>query len=182
MSVYYPSGCDDLLPDHTCDPCAAREGARVRSVAFIHKSYYPTLAADPENSSVWSTGIAAASIIIIPATQGSIEPTDNMGTGYGDTEEEYLSTSFTLTIKDPNYIGNADFYNPLKRNRNFHVAYRTETQTHISDKPCTIVGRAPIADDLNTDVVWEVVAKWNSQDSPVPFNTPAGVFECVNLS
>lgn len=180
MSVYYPSTCDDLLPDHACDPCAPREGGRIRSVAIIHKDYYATLAANPTSGALWTAGILAGTIIVIPETRGSLEPTDNMGAGFGSTEEEYLSTSFALTFFDPNYIDNADFYNPLKKNRNYHVAYATETQTHISDKPCTIVGRAPVADDLNTHVLWECTAKWVSEISPVPFDTPDGVFVCVN--
>ncbi len=46
--AYYPQGCDDIISAHVCGTCGD-ELSRVRGVAFINKSYYPSVAADPEN-------------------------------------------------------------------------------------------------------------------------------------
>jgi hypothetical protein len=179
MSVYYPSGCDADIAAHNCGSCSV-ELARVRSVAFINKSYYATLIVDPENAALWAAGFAAGDIFIYPETQGEFDGgAPNIGQGYGDTEETLNSYTFNLKAKDPNYVGNRNHWNSIKGSRNFHVAFRSETVLRISDVPVTVVPTNPIANDLKAEVVWDFSAKWTSGDFPTEYTTPEGVFECV---
>ena len=181
MSVYYPSGCDEDIPQHDCNVCTI-ELARVRSAAFINKQYYATLMTDPESAAIWNAGIASGDIFVYPQTQGEFDGgTPNMGQGYGDTEENLNSYTFNLMFKDPNYVGNRNHWNGIKGSRNFHVAFRSETVLRISDVPCTIVPTNPIANDLKAEVVWDAAAKWTSGNFPTEYTTPDGVFECFAI-
>ncbi len=177
--AYYPNGCDENIQDHLCGGCGV-ELARVRSTAFINKSYYSTLITDPENPAIWTAGITSGEIYIYPQTQGEFDGgTPNMGQGYGDSEETLNSYTFNLMFKDPNYVGNRNHYNSIKGSRNFHVAFASETVLRISDEPCTIVPKNPIANDLKQEVVWDVEVKWTSDEFPTESEIPDGVFVCV---
>ncbi len=179
MAGYYPSNCDNVIPPHNCDPCAEREYGRIRSGAYIHKSYYPTLVADVENSQKWIDGINQGLILVIPDTNGELgEPSELTGAGYGDAVEALLGYDFSATFRDPNYKENCDFWNAIKNSRNYHLVYRTSSSVHITDKPVTIIPKAPIADDLQAEVVWVVLNKWRSNNHPCATNTPEGVFTC----
>lgn len=177
---YYSESCDNIIPNHNCDPCAATEYARVRSLAFIKASVYDAIAADPSDPAPWLAAIAAEdnSVIIIPFVNGELqEPAEVLGPGYGDQVEKLLGFDYQLLANDPNYKENCDFYNAIKRSRDYHVAYRTKTQIHISNEPVTIIPKAPIANDLNAEVVWALTIKWRGSDQPCPYDTPEGVFD-----
>jgi hypothetical protein len=176
MSIYYPSGCDAVVPEHYCNPCEATEHGRVRSVAFIKKDFAFTDETDPTE---WQAGIESRDIIIIPEVLGSFDggaPVE--GAGYGDQQTKLNGYNFELNYKDPNYKENADFYNALKYSRAYKIAYRTETQTHISDNAVSVLPKNPVAEDLTSEVVWDVQVKFSQGDLPEPFDTPAGIFEC----
>ena len=129
---YYPSTCDTEIPDHNCDPCAPQEYGRIRSVAYIKKDFEFT---DPTDPAEWLAGIASGDIIVIPFTNGELaEPSEQTGTGYGDQVEKLLGFDFPLTYNDPNYSENCDFYNAIKRTRNYKFAYRTSSKIHIVDR------------------------------------------------
>lgn len=182
-TVYYP-GCDtDELPEYQCDPCDDYEKGRIRSVGFVSASYKATLAANPQNFTLWQTGIESEDIILIPKVVGALDAPDPItGPGYGDDIETILGRDFTLTWRDPSYKNNCNFYNTLKRkNGQYYAIYRTGSQTHISDVTVTIDARAPVTENLEDNVEWNGSAKWRSQDSPCPFDTPDGVFECFGL-
>jgi hypothetical protein len=176
--AYYPSGCDENITNHTCGTCGV-ELSRVRGTAFVNKSYYATLSADFEDEALWAAGVASGAIIVYPETQGEFDGgTPNMGQGYGDTEESLNSYTFMLSFKDPNYVGNRDHYNSVKGSRNFHVAFRSETVLAISDEPCTIVPKNPIANDLKVERTWDVEVKWTSDNFPEESAIPANLFTC----
>jgi hypothetical protein len=176
--AYYPSGCDENITAHTCGTCGV-ELSRVRGTAFINKSYYPTLSTDFEDEALWNAGISSGAIIVYPETQGEFDGgTPNMGQGYGDTEESLNSYTFLLSFKDPNYVGNRNHYNSVKGSRNFHVAFRSETVLAISDEPCTIVPKNPIANDLKVERTWDVEVKWTSDNFPEESAIPANLFTC----
>lgn len=173
-SIYYPEGCDTAVPPHHCDPCAPIEHGRVRSVAFIKQSFEFT---DPTDPNEWTTGIENGDIVVIPEVLGSFDggaPVE--APGYGDQETKITGYNFSLLFKDPNYLENADFYNAIKRSRNYKIAYRTETQTHISTNTVTVLPKNPVAEELTSEVVWDVEVKFSQGDLPEPFNTPAGTF------
>lgn len=182
MPVYYP-GCEtDELPDYQCDPCDDYEKGRVRSVAFVTPAYYSTLIANPTTKSLWQAGILSGDIIIISKVIGTFEPSDPItGPGYGDDVETILGTDYVLNWRDPSYKRNCNFYNTLKKKK-FHVIYRTGSQTHIGEIPATISTKAPVTDSIDDNVEWNGSAKWRSQDSPCPFDTPADIFECFAIS
>ena len=178
--VYYPAGCTAEVPDHYCNPCDALEHGRVRSVAFIDSAFDFV---DPSDPTEWQAGIAAKSIIVIPATNGSFDGGSEVETpGYGDQQTKLTGYSFVLTYNDPNYKLNADFYNLLKRSRNYKIAFRTETLTHLSVNTVTVIPKNPVAEDLTSEVVWNVAVKWSEGDLPVPYDTPAGIFECFDYT
>jgi len=184
MPIYYP-GCDtDELPEYQCDPCNDFEKGRVRSSGFVTAAYKPTIDANPTLTSAWTAGILSGDIIIIPKVIGSLDTPDPItGTGYGNDVEIILGRDFTLSYRDPNYKENCVFYNTLKRQTGkWHSIYRTGTQTHISNETATIDTRAPITENLEDNLEWNVTAKWRGQDQPCPFETPEGVFDCFGTT
>ena len=179
MAITYPTDCDDLPGTHYCDECDDPELGRIRGIALIDKDFAFT---DPTSYTQWFNGIAAGSIIIIPFTRGSFAGTPKEGTGYGDQATKYMGTDYELTFYDPNYATNRDFYNALKRYQKYKVAYKTETKVHITDKVCQVLPLAPVADDITSEVVWEVKCKWSSQNEPTPYTAPDGIFVCFEQS
>lgn len=178
---YYPTSCDNIVPDHNCDPCAEREYGRIRSAGFIHKDF-EFADGDTTNTTEWQRGISEGKIIVIPETNGEFpEPSEKVGPGYGDTTETLLGFDFSANFVDPNYKENCDFYNALIGNRNYKFFYRTSTQTHITDKTVTIIPKKSIQNDLTSEVTWKINVKWMSNQFPCPFNTPESVFTCFML-
>lgn len=175
--VYYAS-CAEKLPDHIANSCAdSMEHGRVRSVAFVHISYLDDLIVDPEDEALWVAGITEKMIIIIPETTGTYDggtPVD--GPGYGDLETSLAGYRHVVTYKDPNFKANCEFYNVIKHSRSWVPAIRLETQTLLFDKPAVIIPKAPVTEDLNADVVFDVELRISQPDLPCPFNTPPDVF------
>lgn len=175
MSVYYPTGCDSLIPDHICDPCEEIEQGRVRSVAFIKSDFAFT---DPSNPTEWQTGFASGDIIIIPQTKGTFDGGAEVESpGYGDQSTRLTGYNFQAQYQDPNYKNNAAFYNALKNSRQYVFAYRTATQIHITENAVSVIPKNPVQDDTNSEVVWDVIVKWSGNDLPVPYDVPAGIFD-----
>lgn len=177
-TIYYPSGCDSEIPDHLCSNCDDIEHGRVRSIAYIKRSFTFT---DPSNPNEWRAGILSKDIIVIPDVNGTFDGgAETTGDGYGDQQEKLLGYNFTLQYKDPNYKQNAQFYNELKKSRNFYVAYRTETQVHFSDVAVQVIPKNPVTAATTDEVVWDVTVKWANGDVPTPYDAPAGTFTCFD--
>lgn len=178
--VYYPSGCEAEVGDHYCNPCDPREHGRVRAAAFIANDFAFT---DPTNPTEWRNGILNKKIIIIPETNGTFDGgTEVEGPGYGDQATQVTGYNFSATFNDPNYKLNADFYNAIKRSRNWRFAYKTETQVHLTQNTVSIIPKNPVADDIASDVVWNVLVKWSEGDLPVPYDEPSGIFTCFDYT
>lgn len=178
MSVYYPSGCDSLIPDYVCDPCEIVELGRIRSVAYIKKTFAFT---DPTSPAEWQNGFASGDIILIPFVRGTFDGGAEVeSTGYGDQATRLTGYNFQAQYQDPNYRSNCAFYNALKNAKDYKFAYRTETQIHITDVPVQVIPKNPVQDDINSEVVWDVIVKWSSKDLPCPVDVPEGIFDaCV---
>ncbi len=179
MSVYYPSdsGCGSggAIPTYSCNPCPSYEYGRIRSVAFIKNTFSFT---DPTSPTEWTTGIDNGDIIVIWQTQGSYDGgTTSELAGFGDSEFTNGGTSHVLNFKDPNYLENCDFYTQIKYSSEYTIAFRTSSAVHLANAPVTITPKNPVADDLKSNVVWDVTAKWQNPDSPCPYTTPAGIFD-----
>lgn len=176
--IYYPSGCDQAVPQHDCNPCEEKEKGRIGSVAFIKRDFEFT---DPTNPVEWRNGIDAHDIIMIPQVLGSFDGGSEVeSTGYGRQASNLVGYNFTANFKDPNYVTNCEFYNALKNSRQYRFAYVTSRSVHITTNPVTVIPKNPVTEDLNSDVVWDVTVKWSEADLPCPFAMPAGIFdECV---
>lgn len=177
-SVYNP--CEGDIVDPVCDPCLDEiEHGRVRGVALVHKNYVASLKADPDNATLWTDGITDKSIYIIPETQGTFDGGSPVEVpGYGDQQSKIVGFNYSAAFKDPSFKNNTAFYNSIKNSGNFHFAWRTENLTRLSNKPVVLIPKSPVAEDLSSEVVWDVEVKWFEKDQPVPFDTPAGVFVC----
>ena len=151
-------------------------------MAYIHKSYVAAVKAEPENATVWTDGRTQKLILVIPETLGSFDggaPVE--APGYGDVESRLIGFKFGLGYKDPNFKGNCPFYNSIKGSSNWHIAFRTEKTTRISGNPVSVIPKAPVTEDLNSVVDWNVDVKWSEADQPCPFDTPDGVFVCTSF-
>lgn len=182
MSVYYPSSTcgGGAIPAYSCNPCPAFEYGRVRSVAFIKNTY---TFIDPSDPAEWATAIANGNVIVVWKTSGSYDGgSTTEAPGFGDQISTNGNTTHVLTLKDPNYIENCDFYNAIKNSSDYYLAFRTSSQIHFSGAPVTITPKNPVADDINSVVTWEATIKWTNPDSPCPFNTPAGIFDRCYIS
>lgn len=179
MAITYPTDCDYDVPAHECSDCEEVEGAGVRGIAFIRDGYTianPLLAAD------WITGIESGDIIIIPKTRGSFDGgTPVTKPGFGNQKTRYVTTDYSLTFFDPVYKTNRNFYNAIKRQQNYKVAYLTETLIHLTDKVCLVLPKGPVNEDISEEVVWEVQVMWTSKNEPRQYIAPSGIFVCFDV-
>lgn len=176
--IYYPGGCDAEIPDHLCANCDDIEHGRIRSIAFIKKSFHFH---DITNPVEWTAAINAKNVIIIPDVNGTFDGgAEQEADGYGDQQTKLVGYNFTLNFKDPNYKQNAAFYNAIKNSRNYTIAYRTETQIHPSLVAVEIIPKNPVTANTTDEVVWDVTVKWSTGDVPEPFDAPLGTFQCFD--
>lgn len=174
MAAYYPSTCNPVN-QHNCDPCETQELGRIRSAFFVSNSFTFTDETDPTE---WAAGIASGDIFIIPETHGDFSaPSPKFGAGFGDTVEQLLAYDFTAKYFDPNFASNCEWYNTIKKNRNFKFGWRTSSKCYISTKTVVIVPMYEVQDDLTSLVTWNTQIKWQAADLPCPFDTPEGIFD-----
>lgn len=175
MSVYYPDCA--TISDPGCSDCPSKELGRVRSVFFKRTDY---TFVDITNPIEWQTAIQNRDVYVLPYTKGSLDMAENLEDGFGNVDQDLMSYSFTLNIMDPQFPDNCSFWNSIKRNNNYQVGYRTETKIYLSDVGATIIPKAPIADDLKSRVVWNVIIKFIQENIPCPQDIPNGTFDrCI---
>lgn len=173
--IYYPSGCEQAIPPHYCNPCPVPEHGRIRSIAFIDKGFSFI---DPSDPTEWQQGIADKKIIIIPQVNGTYDGGSEVEVaGYGDQQTKLTGYNHQLTYNDPDYKHNCDFYNAIKWTRNYKLAYRTETQVHMVDDIVQVIPKNPVTEETTSEVVWNVLVKWSGEDTPCPYDAPIGIFE-----
>lgn len=179
MAGYYSDSCNTIVPAHSCDPCGPKESGKIGSAAWVRKDYYSTLAANPENASLWIAGQESGAIIVIPETSGGelADPSPIEGKGYGRQKIRITGFDYTATIYDPSYAENCDHYNALLLSNNYHFVYVTSSKLHITQVPVTIIPTAPVLDDVTSEVDWKVVVRWSYNQHPCPVDIPAGVFD-----
>lgn len=159
MSIVYKSCTPAVDADHFCNPCDAGEKGRVRSIVLIKKG---TTIASPFTSEAWTALIEAGTVIIIPETSGTFDGgTPKMITGFGDVKEKKIGDDYVLTIKDPNYKENINFWEYAEK-ETWNIGFRTETQLMIANADVSITAKAPVEDDLETTITWQIEAKWFS--------------------
>jgi hypothetical protein len=184
MSIYYPgAACESDIPQHICNPCTEFEKGRVRSIAFIHKDYVSNIVANPTDTAVWQTGITSGQVRIIPDVSGTSNGGEKVaGAGYGDQKEKVTGRNYTVNFKDPNYVGNCSFYTELELSRAWHLAYKTETLLHVSDKVVSTFANNPTTENLEDDVVWNVESIWFQKVPVCPLDAPDNIFDCFQLT
>ena len=176
MAGYYPSSCDNSVPDHLCNRCGVVEHGRILSAAFISNDFDIL---DYSNPTEWIAGINAGKIKVIPDVRGE-KPKGSpvLVDGYGRLKQRMIGYDFTASITDPSLIGNYDFYASLVGSTNYRLAFCTDTQVYVTSEPVTIIPDFIVTVDLNSEVTWTVDFQWSSP-KPIPFfNMPEGVFEC----
>lgn len=180
--VYYPSDSNcGVIPAYSCTPCNRPELGRVRSIAIVSSSF---VFLDHSNSTEWDAGILSGDIEVIWETQGSFDGgVIQELPGFGDRAFSNGGITFTLTYKDPNLIKNVDFYNATKNVSDKRIIFRTETQIWDSGVPVTFQPKIDVQDDLLSQVLMAVTVKWQSQNLPVNYDTPSGIFdECYAVA
>lgn len=173
--TYYPtdSNCGVLQP-YQCRPCNIPELGRVSSIAIIDSSF---VFLDPSNSTEWDAGILAGDIEVIWETQGLLDATTQELPGFGRRAFSNGGTTFNLTYFDPNTIRNVAFYNQLRNISDKTIAYVTETQVWLAGVPVTFTPKIPVQNDLLSQVNTEVAVKWISNNMPLPYDIPLGIFD-----
>lgn len=138
-----------------------------------------TILAAVDDPTVWASGQNDdLKVIVIPQTHGEYPaPSEITGPGYGDQVEQIVGFDHQVTFFDPTYSDNCDFWNAMRSARNYHLAYRTSSKIHITQDPVTWIPKAPIADDLGSEVVWNVLAKWRNINTPCAYDVPANIFD-----
>jgi len=175
MSIYYP-GCADIIPP-SCSDCPEKEGAGIRSIFFQKKSYSFTDITDPDE---WQTAICSKDVYVFPYTRGTLEIAEQLAAGFGNTSQDLDAYEFTLNVFEPNFLDNCNFWNTIKKSKDFLVGYRTESKIYVSDNEALIVPKAPIAEDLKAKVIWNIIIKFTQEDIPCPVDMPVGTFDrCI---
>lgn len=175
MAIYYPSGCDPVIPAHFCDECGQLELGRVRSVGLIRDDFTFT---DPSDPTEWQTGITAGKIIVIPETNGSYDGgVPKEGQSFGDQIFRNTSYTHTAQFRDPNWKENYNFWNSIVYSRSYSLAMRTETQIVLSGVTVNFEVKQEIPEDITTEIVWAITSKWQNQALAKAYDTPPGIFD-----
>lgn len=165
MGLIYKTCADgDFDEAYTCDPCFTAENGNVRSLVLIRKG---TVIAFPLVKFDWELQVGLGNIFIMPETRGSFDGgTPKYITGYGSVKEKKVGDDYVLYVKDPNYVDNVAFYQEAEKHL-WNIAYLSETQLNYVAQDITITAKAPIEEDLETDVAWNLELKWFSKIKPV---------------
>lgn len=148
--------------------------------AFIKSSFEFT---DPSNPVEWQAGFDSGDIVLIYQTRGTYDGGAEVeGPGFGDQATRTIGMNHTITLDAPNYARNCDFFNTLRNSRQYKGAYRTGTKIHLIDATLGITPKNPVAQELTSDVVWNLTIKWSSPNSPCPFDVPPGIFDSCTVN
>ena len=176
MGLIYKTCADgDFDEAYTCDPCLTAENGNVRSLVLIRKG---TVIAFPLVKFDWELQVGLGNIFIMPETRGSFDGgTPKYITGYGSIKEKKVGDDYVLAVRDPNYVDNVAFYQEAEKHL-WNIAYLSETQLNYVAQDVTIAAKAPIEEDLETDVAWDLELKWFSKLKPVTaaYSTIASLF------
>ncbi len=177
-TIFYPSGCDDNL-QHVCSPCPTTENGRVRNIAFVHSS---VAFADITDPAEWKTYILAKKIIIIAGTNGTYDGgAPVLGNGFGSIPKKKTGATYKLAVLDPNFIGNCPFYNQLSNSTSWRIAWTSDTLLQLSDKPCLVTAKDPIAEPVESERYWNLEIEFSQKNIPCHSTIPGGIFLCEEV-
>lgn len=175
--------CDDYdaLLTYMCDPCELVELGGVRSLCLVKKG---VTVAVPLNLSAFTAQVESGDIIILPSTRGTFDGgTPKMVTGFGNQKERLSGHDYVLAVKAPNYAANAPFMAAIEKVEEWNLAFVTETQFHLCNSSATITTKAPVEEALDSEVTWNIEAKWFSRNKPVltPASVIATLLKCFEI-
>ena len=166
---------------HVCDPCLVTEKGGIRSFFLVKETSTLTLAS---TLAEWTAALESGEVVIIPETRGTYDGgTPKMGSGYGNRKERVLGYDNVIAIKDPAFKENVAFWEWAEKCE-WRFGFRTDTMAHLSDKAGTLTVKAPVEEDTESEVVWNVEAKWFSTSKmDVAAITPIkSIFTCYQVT
>ena len=173
---YYSGVCSTPTPPYVCNPCPTTEKGRVRSVALVKPTY---TFLDPTDPAEWLTAINAGHIVMIPSVRGKYDGgAEKKGEGYGGELERLMNYSYALDWKDLNFYGVKSFYDTIDKNPVWNLCFFTGLIGWLVTAACTITTKDAVTEDIESDVVWEAKAVWQSLYKPTKFLAPAGIQNC----
>lgn len=175
MPVY---NCPDVvLPDHACDACLAdSEHGRVRAVAFITASAIDAIRTGISDKTAWDTAITAKDAILIGPVSGTFDGGAAIEVpGYGDIQTRVSGYNNTLVYNDPAYKKNCAFYDALQKSSLYYVAFFTETQVHLSEKPVSVRVQNAVTDTVTDIMQWVATVVWQSTGLTCPADAPEDI-------
>lgn len=184
MALVYLTCASGTPVAHVCDPCNDTEKGGIRSLILIKDG--STLGGALTIASTlaeWTAAIEAGDVVIIPETSGSFDGgTAKMGKGFGDLKERLIGYDNVLQVKDPNYSANVSFWEWAEKLK-WRVGFRTDTLVHLATKPATITAKAPVEEDTDSEVIWNVEAKWfeKTKMKVVTSTALVSLFKCFEL-
>lgn len=168
--------CDDPVPAFSPDFCA-KEQARIVAVAFIRSDN--TTLSTYTAAAEWTDGVADGTIIIIKNVRGSKPKSSAIKQpGFGLQKEFSTGRDFSLTFAQPDVVGNEDFWNAMNYNNSYSVAYYTAGgKVWITgDAVVNVDSDHEVVEDLTGIITQGTLLTWSTQDIPVAYTAPAGVF------
>jgi hypothetical protein len=177
--LYY---CADIT-ENNCSVCDTELG-RVRKLALVHSSFYQQLIGDITNISLWDLGRTLGKVFVYPEVQGEFDGgVPVMVRGFASNEDIEVAKQYSLDLREPNYIGNREHFNEINGSRQFYAIWASETLMYVSTRPVYVSVKAPIANDLKTEVVWQIAIKYTAQELPLVFDRDDNVLQCqYNIS
>jgi len=169
--------CADIT-ENNCDVCATELG-RVRKLVLVHRSYINTLLSNIEDVNTWDAGRTARKIFVYPNVQGEFDGGVPINVrGFASTEDMEVAKQYSLDVREPNYVGNRSHFNGINGARDYYVLWATETMLYASTRPVLVSVSAPVANDLKTEVVWQIKCRWTADDMPLQFTRNDSVLSC----
>lgn len=181
MAIVYKN-CEPAVPaSHVCDPCLDTEKGGIRSLILIKDG--TDLTVDSLEAD-WTAAIETGDVVIIPDTRGSYDGgTAKMGAGYGDLKEKLLGYEHVIQIKDPNFKDNVAFWDYAEKVA-WRFGFRTDTLIHLGKKAGMLTAKSTVEEDIESDVVWNVEAKWFDTEKMAvgPSASLTNLFKCYEVT
>ena len=162
--IYKDCGHGEFDTPYTCNPCPDGEGGRIRSLVLVKKGTEISIPLDAEE---WEADIVAGNIIILPEVRGSFDGgTPRMVAGYGSNTEIKVGDDYVLNVSDPAYADNAVFWEESERHT-WNICYVSEKVLVYVPAEVQLMAKAPIDEDLNAVVDWDIELRWFSRVKPI---------------
>ena len=162
--IYKDCGHGEFDTPYTCNPCPDGEGGRIRSLVLVKKGTEISIPLDAEE---WEADIVAGNIIILPEVRGSFDGgTPRMVAGYGSKTEIKVGDDYVLNVSDPAYADNAEFWEEAERHT-WNICYVSEKVLVYVPAEVQLMAKAPIDEDLNAVVDWDIELRWFSRVKPI---------------